>query len=96
VPYRLSPQAEGDLERLYREGFDRFGEKQADYYALDLIKVFELLGENPRMARLRYEIDPPVRIHPHGSHMIVYEEVDDQVVILRIRHARENWAERPL
>lgn len=96
MAYRLSPRAEADLERLYREGFDRFGEKQADLYALDLIRAFELLGENPGMARLRYEIEPPARVHAHRSHLIIYEEVDDLVVILRIRHARENWAERPL
>jgi toxin ParE1/3/4 len=94
--YRLSRRAEADLEALYREGFDLFGEARADAYVQSLAQVFELLGANSKMARLRYEIKPPVRAHPHRSHIIVYEEVGDLVVILRIRHARENWIDRPV
>jgi len=95
MPLKLSPAAEGDLEQIYLEGFHNFGERQANTYIARLVRVFELIGENPRMARLRYEVEPPVRVHPHGSHLIIYEEVGDAVVILRIRHARENWTDRP-
>ena len=37
------------------------------------------------------EITPPVRVHPCGSHMIVYEINKLGVLILRVRHHRENW-----
>jgi toxin ParE1/3/4 len=96
IAYRLSRRADNDFEQVYFEGLDRFGKAQADAYVRDLTGVFELIGDNPRMARFRYEIEPPVRVHPHRSHLIVYEEDSAFVVILRIRHARENWAEAPV
>lgn len=96
MPHRLSPKAEEDLERIYLEGYYNFGERQANDYIRDLVRIFELIGANPRMARLRYEVVPPARVHPHRSHLIIYEEIDDLVVILRIRHARENWTEKPV
>ncbi|WP_417496630.1 type II toxin-antitoxin system RelE/ParE family toxin [Maricaulis sp.] len=49
-----------------------------------------------RAARERVEIAPPVRCHPHGSHLIIYViDADDDVLVLRIRHAHENWAGDP-
>nr|WP_295469886.1 type II toxin-antitoxin system RelE/ParE family toxin [Mesorhizobium sp.] len=96
MPYELSRQATNDLEKVYLDGLDRFGESQADDYIRDLRNVLDLIATNPRMARIRTEIDPPVRIHPHRSHMIVYRDQIVGVLILRIRHARENWAERPI
>ena len=43
------------------------------------------------MARERTEISPPVRIHPSGSHVIVYliEEAEN-ILIVRVRHGRED------
>jgi toxin ParE1/3/4 len=61
--YRLSWRAEADLEALYLEGFDLFGEARADAYIQSLAQVFELLGANPKMARLRYEIKTPPSGH---------------------------------
>jgi toxin ParE1/3/4 len=60
-----------------------------------LFREFERLVVLPEIARERTEYDPPVRIHPHRSHIIVYQVVDDQVLILRIRHGREDWASEP-
>jgi len=39
----------------------------------------------------------PVRCHPHGAHMIIYSDhLEDVVVILRVRHAREDWEDTPV
>ena len=58
--------------------------------------MVELLSENPRIARERLEISPPVRIHPFHSHLIVYM-VDDNndIFIIRIRHGHEDWQSNP-
>lgn len=90
---RLSPQAADDLENLYLDGVARFGRNQTDKYIAGLRRVFDLIAANPQMARRRMEIMPPVRAHPHGSHIVIYEEADGLVVVLRIRHASENWAQ---
>jgi toxin ParE1/3/4 len=72
VAYKLTHSAEQDLIDIYVEGFRLFGERQAEAYAQTFRQTFELLAAFPRLARERVELTPPVRIHPCGSHIIVY------------------------
>lgn len=96
MSYRLSRKAEDDLIDIYIEGVARFGVRQADLYHSEIGKMFDLLAENPRMARERFEITPFVRVHPFQSHLIVYLiENNDDVFIIRIRHAHEDWQGNP-
>jgi len=92
MDYAISRAAEADLIALYREGADRFGPTQADRYHASLQTAFEFLARHPQAARERSEISPPIRCHPHGSHLILYRaDTAGQVLILRVRHAREDW-----
>ena len=94
--FKLSRAAEADLISIYLEGVALFGPNQADAYHSGLKATFDFLGDNPKAARQRQEIDPPVRCHPHGAHLIVYIEDDDgDAFILRVRHGREDWEEDP-
>ena len=69
-----------------------FGPAQADGYHDGLEATFNFLVEYPRAAREREEIRSPVRIYPYKAHLIVYElGPNDNVLILRVRHAREDW-----
>ena len=44
------------------------------------------------MPRLREEISLPVRVHPYKAHLVIYDVGDeDEVIILRVRHGREDW-----
>jgi toxin ParE1/3/4 len=97
MAYKLSVKAEEDIVLAYREGFRRFGVEQADKYHAGLEIVFELLSDTPKLARERMEITPPVRVHPYQSHIIVYliDDIGD-VLILRVRHGREDWENDPL
>lgn len=95
MTYRLSREAEEDIVRIYIGGARLFGHAQAEAYHGELKSRFELLAHNPRMARERSEISPPVRIHPYKAHLIVYViDANDDVLIIRIRHGHEDWAER--
>lgn len=59
--------------------------------------MFELLAAHPALARQRWEIDPPVRFHPIEAHIIVYlERADASILIIRVRHRREDWMNDPL
>ncbi len=81
---------------IYKFGAQAFGNDQADAYFASLETAFEFLASYPEAARLRTEIIPPVRCHPHGSHIIVYTDLaSETVTILRVRHAHENWDETP-
>ncbi|MBL8556531.1 MAG: type II toxin-antitoxin system RelE/ParE family toxin [Phenylobacterium sp.] len=72
-----------------------FGEAQADRYLADLYDAFDLLAANPRIARDRTEFRRPVRVHPFKAHVIVYRADGDDVLILRLRHGREDWLGSP-
>lgn len=89
--YRLSQAAADDLARIAEYTVETFGTAQAIAYRDSLIATFEFLAENPRAARLREELHPPVRVHPHKPHLIIYSIEDDSIFIVRIRHGREDW-----
>jgi len=73
--------------RVYCFGIDRFGVAPARSFIADLHKIFALLAENPRLGRLAPSIRAGVRRHEHRSHVIIYEEKLDGVLILAVFHA---------
>lgn len=96
MTYRLTNEASVDLINVYVEGVRRFGVVQAENYFDRLVRAFLTIVDNPRIARERAETFPPVRVFPCGTHVIVYRQEDDnEVLIIRVRHAREDWAPNP-
>jgi toxin ParE1/3/4 len=91
MTYRLTRKAEDDLTEVYLNGVREFGVEQAESYLAELLAAFELLSGNPHLARLREEFRPAVRIHPHGAHVIIYRDIENDVLIIRVRHGREDW-----
>lgn len=96
MPYRLSRKADTDLARIYLDGAAQFGTAQAEAYFARIERTLELLADQPLMARERPELSPPVRIHPCGAHVIVYLVAGADILIVRIRHGREDWAQHPV
>lgn len=91
--YRLSRKAEQDVIEVFLQGAERFGLLQAEAYHDLLTNTFSFLADNPQAARLREEIEPPVRIHPVQAHLVIYRVDDDgQVFVVRVRHAHEDWS----
>ncbi|MGV1822515.1 type II toxin-antitoxin system RelE/ParE family toxin [Agrobacterium tumefaciens] len=96
MPFSLSVQAEEDIISIAEEGIRIFGALVARQYHDELFALLELIATNPRMARERHEISPPVRIHPFKAHLVVYRIIEDgSVFIIRIRHSHEDWAGDP-
>jgi toxin ParE1/3/4 len=91
VGYRLSLAAQRDLARLYASSLDQFGEKQTGNYVTGLRNALVFLAANPRAARLRTEMHRPARIHPYKAHVIMYTIDEDGILVVRIRHAHEDW-----
>ena len=81
-------QADDDLIDIYLYGYDRFGPAQAENYYADLIETFQVLADTPFMCPERPEFVPPVRIHHHGRHLIVYTVETDHILIVRVLHDR--------
>lgn len=94
--YRVSRNAEVDLRLIFLEGMDRFGPRQAERYREAFKREFDLLAQFPDMARRRDVWPESIRAFPHGSHVILYELEDEGIVILRVRHGREDWLNDPL
>jgi toxin ParE1/3/4 len=88
---RLAKRAEQDLDDIYVQGVVHFGSRQAERYSDGLDACLELLAAHPSMAPERTEITKPVRVHPHGSHLVVYEIEGADVLVLRILHQRSDW-----
>ena len=72
-----------------------FGEAQADAYFSGLQTTFEFLAENPRAARERIEFRQSVRVYPYQAHVLVYLLEGNDILIVRIRHGREDWTASP-
>lgn len=86
MTYRISGTADRDLLDIYVYGAIQFGTAQAEEYERDLHACFGALADNPWMGRLRTEFFPPVRIHHHHRHLIIYDTKEDDIVILRVLH----------
>ncbi len=84
--YKITPEADNDIIGIYIYGFQNFGEIQAEKYFSALEDCFQFLSENPLVCRERTEFKPPVRIHHHGRHLVVYLIQDDRVLIVRVLH----------
>ena len=95
--FSLSVEAEEDIIAIAEQGVRMFGSAQARRYHDELFVALELIAANPRMAREREEISPPVRIHPIKAHLVVYRiEESGAIFVIRIRHGHEDWASDPV
>lgn len=91
MTFRTSLQADEDIANAYAAGAVLFGVAQANRYQEGLFAAFLLLAENPRLARERRELAPPMRLHPYQSHIIVYVENGAGILIVRVLHGRQDW-----
>lgn len=92
MPFNLSIEAEEDIVSIAEQGIRSFGALVAKRYHDELFSVIEVIAANPRMARERHEISPPVRIYPFKAHLVVYRIDDDgSIFVIRIRHGHEDW-----
>src|SRR6056297_98118 len=89
--YRLTPNAEADLEDIWLYTAQTWSPDQADTYIDSLVRTIETLVAMPTIARERDEFDPPVRIHPAAEHLIVYRVEAAVLLVIRILGGRQNW-----
>lgn len=86
--YTLTERAEDDLLALFLDGIEMFGLAQARRYKNELVRCFQLIASRPQMGRLTPSIGEYVRRHAHQSHIILYEEAEEAVLILAVVPAR--------
>lgn len=96
MAYQLSKLAEEDIINIFIAGARQFGEAQARRYHKQLAATFDFLSANPLAAPIRTEINPPVHLHPFGSHLVIYQvKENNHIFIIRVRHRLEDWTYDP-
>ena len=93
---RLTQAAERDIISIAETGIEIFGLSTAQGYHNALFNTFDLLADNPHMSPERTELTPPLRVHPFRAHIILYKAEQTGVLIVRVRHAHEDWTSAPL
>jgi toxin ParE1/3/4 len=86
MTYKLSDAAEADLDGILDYTWTRYGADQAERYYLELRETMARLADAPLIARERHDLEPPVHIHPHGRHLIVYQARERHILIVRVLH----------
>ncbi len=84
--YRLTRQAQSDIKEIYRYTVEYFGEDQAREYLDGLEYSFDLLTDNPKLGR---RWDGKGRRYIYKSHFVYYRLLKDEILITRIRNARQ-------
>lgn len=95
--YRLkvSALAEQDLRDVYVEGFEAWGEAQADRYYDDLIVHLERLCENPYLFMAVDEIREGYRRSVCGKHAVYYRIGEQTVEIMAVLKRQNPFTHLP-
>jgi toxin ParE1/3/4 len=87
----LTPDAVEDIDHLCAEGQSLFGRAQAVRYETELVDRFDMLAAHPYIVPA-HEVDGlELRLMPSGRHHILYVVENEDVIILRVLHALQNW-----
>ncbi len=81
---RFTSRADADIIDCYLYGCRNFGLRRAERYERSLRHAITLIADNPRLAVERPQYRPPVRIHRHAKHHIIYRIETDYVLIVRV------------
>ncbi len=84
----LSLRAERDLAGIFRLSIERWGEHQARKYAEQIDRRLAVLTKVSSAGRARPELGEGVRSIPIGAHIIFFKIVNDEALVLSVRHAK--------
>jgi toxin ParE1/3/4 len=91
---RKSELAKEDLIKIWFDGYYERGEQQADFYLGRLEEKINSLLNFPEKYRLRKQFNPPIRIYPHKSHLVIYTMKTDEILIVRVLPSQMKIEER--
>jgi toxin ParE1/3/4 len=91
--YKLTPDAENDLWRIYQWGFRKHGQSAADEYYHAFFDHFEMLAEQPLLYPAIEHIHKGYRRSVCGVDSIYYRIEGDTVEIMNIlgQQDRDEW-----
>lgn len=89
----LTPEAEDDLAAIWQYTAETWGEQQADSYVELTRSLLANLARFPGIGRPRDELSPGLRSHPIGQHIAYYRTNDEEVIVRRLFHGRQDVEE---
>ncbi|WP_312311762.1 type II toxin-antitoxin system RelE/ParE family toxin [Empedobacter brevis] len=90
MKYKISKQAEIDLENIWLYTFEEWSLKQADYYFDLIINEIEHIAEDPKVGKDYNEIREGYFRSRLKSHFIFYKinSVEQKIEVIRILHQK--------
>lgn len=82
--YKLSVEAERDLEGIYLTGLLEFGARQADLYFEGLVPRFDQIASTPMMYADVSHLRAGYRRSVYNAHAIYYQIAPAHVFVVRI------------
>lgn len=89
--HRLSPLASQDVARPYRQSILKFGLAHADRYLCGLEATFASIAKLPEASPERADLSG-VRIKRYEARHIFYQIAQNEIVVVRVRHGRQDAA----
>lgn len=88
--FTVTKAANADIRSIARYTQDTWGRDQRRRYLDGLNEKFEVLAAMPEMVAERRDFRPPVRIHHHEKHLIIYVITDSGILIVRVLHQSQD------
>ncbi|MFT5131909.1 MAG: toxin ParE1/3/4 [Gammaproteobacteria bacterium] len=86
--YRLTPEAERDMETIWLYTLEEWGLKQANRYTDELAEAFAQLGASPKMGTPCDHIRKGYRRSRIGRHAIYFRLTHYGIAVIRVLHDR--------
>ena len=83
--------AKADLRAIWDYTAAQWSAAKAEDYLTGMGRLFDLLAQNPEIAREHKEFRPPMRLYPYQSHLLIFTNTEDTLEVVRVVHSRANW-----
>ncbi len=84
----FTPQAQRDLDEIWRYSAKEWSDERADHYIRALIATCETVAQRPDIARRRDDVKLGYRAALSGSHIIFFKISGPSLIVVRILHQR--------
>jgi len=91
--YLLSPRAQQDIDEIWDYTAERWSIAQAEICIRQLCRDIKAVAARPTIGRACPEVRKDYYKHPSGSHFLFYRRIGGGVDIVRILHARMDFAQ---
>lgn len=77
----------------YQSSLEQFGPRAAERYFTIMLNAAQFAADHPLASPERRESSIPLHVRYFGAHLLVYQTVEGGIVIQRIFHQSQDWAD---